>query len=122
MKESSKQVDFSKDRPTVFLVVVNLGLMLATVLSVIIRLRPNDFKIPVQYIVYNGTVVQSGNWYSLYSWVLFILAGGAATIFLAHRLYKAHKYFSSVTLALYAVVALYAFFSVNALLSLVERV
>ncbi len=122
MKQEVKNPPFSKDRPVVLLVVANAGLILATFFSVILRLRPNDFKIPIQFIVYDGTTIQTGNWFSLYSIVLFSIGGGIITLLLAKKLYGANRFFSLAVLAVYGVVALFTLFSVNALLTLVERV
>ena len=122
MKKDSKPQQFSRDTSVVLLLILNGALMLAAILSVLLRLRPNDFRIPVQYIVYDGTVVQSGNWYSLYALIIFVLAGGGITIYLARKLYAANRYFTLATLAVYAVVGVFSLFSINALLSLVQRV
>jgi len=122
MKKKELPTKFSKDTPVVLLLTVNVILMLISSTSVIFRLRPNDFKIPIQYIVYDGTIVQSGNWFSLYGFLLFILAGGVMTIFLAHRIYKANRLFSIAVLSVYLVLSVYSLLTINALLSLVERV
>lgn len=122
MKKDSAPTQFSKDTSVVLLLIIDGLLMLAATLSVLLRLRPNDFRIPVQYIVYDGTVVQSGNWYSLYALAIFVLVGGGITIYLAHKLYKANRYFTMATLAAYAVVCIFSLFSINALLTLVQRV
>ena len=122
MKKKELPTKFSKDTSVVLLLSANIVLMLLSSISVIFRLRPNDFKIPVQYIVYDGTIVQSGNWYSLYGFLFFILAGGAITIFLAHRVYKANRLFTLAVLSVYLMVSVYSLLTINALLSLVERV
>lgn len=122
MKKDSKPTQFSKDTPIILLLILDGALMLAGMLSVFFRLRPNDFRIPVQYVVYDGTVLQSGNWYSLYALIIFLLVGGGITIYIAHKLYKANRYFTIAALASYAVVGLFALLSINALLSLVQRV
>lgn len=122
MKEQTKANSFSKDRVLMLLGAVNIGLIVATVLSVFVRLRPSDFKIPVQYIVYDGTVVQTGNWFSLYSLVLFSAVGGAISLFLAHRLYKSNRHFALAIMVVYSVLAVFSLLSINALLGLVERV
>ncbi len=122
MKKKELPTKFSKDTPVVLLLSANVILMVLSTISVLFRLRPNDFKIPVQYIVYDGTIVQSGNWYSLYGFLLFVVVGGGMTFYLAHRAYKANRLFSLATLSLYLVVSIYTLLTINALLSLVERV
>lgn len=121
MKEP-KVTTFSKDRTIVLITVLNIGLIAASVISVVFRLRPNDLKIPVQYIVYDGSIVQTGNWFSLYSLAFFMIAGGIITTLLAKKMYAAHKSFAVATLAAYTCVALFSLLSINALLGLVERV
>lgn len=122
MKKKEQPTKFSKDTPIVLLLAANVILMVASVVSVLFRLRPSDFKVPIQYIVYDGTVVQSGNWYSLYGFLLFIVVGGGMTFYLAHRVYKSNRLYSLATLAAYLVVSIYSLMTINALLSLVERV
>lgn len=120
--EDAKEIPFSKDYPMVILVLINSLLMLIGTLSVVLRLRPNDFKVPVQYIVHDGTIVQSGNWFSLYSLVFFILGGGIITVILASKLHKANRLFAVATLAIYTFVAVFSILAINALLGLVEKV
>jgi hypothetical protein len=122
MKKDANPQQFSKDTPVVLLLILNGALVMVSILSVLLRLRPNDFKVPIQYIVYNGTVVQSGNWYSLIGFVLFLIAGAALTFVMAHRLYKANRFFTMAVLASYTMVGVFALLTINALLSLVERV
>lgn len=122
MKEQTQANSFFKDRTAMLLGTVNAGLIVANVLSVFLRLRPSDFKIPVQYIVYDGTVVQTGNWFSLYSLVLFSAVGGVISLLLAYRLYKSNRHFAIAVMVVYSVLAVFSLLSINALLGLVERV
>jgi hypothetical protein len=89
---------------------------------VLIRLKSHDFKVPVQYIVNDGSVVQSSSWYSLYSLALIALFGAVASIFLAYRLHKGNRIFAIGLLVIYIVIALFGFLISNALLGLVSRV
>ncbi len=121
MKEP-KSTTFSKDRTIVLVTVFNMGLIIASVVSVLFRLRPNDLKIPVQYVVYDGSIVQTGNWFSLYSLAFFVIAGGIVTTLLAKKMYVANKSFALTVLLTYTFVALFSLLTINALLGLVERV
>lgn len=97
-------------------------LSVLTFLSVVIRLRSNDFKVPVQYVVNDGAVLQTSNWFSLYSLALFSVFTCIAVIFLSHTLYKGNRMFAIGMLAIYVVVSLITLFATNALLGLVGRV
>ena len=50
---------FSKDKSVVILLLVNTLVAVLSVLTVALRLRSHDFKVPVQYIVHDGSVVAS---------------------------------------------------------------
>lgn len=122
MKHETSHLAFSKDRPILLLTLLSGALIALNTISVVLRLRPSDFKIPIQYIVHDGTVVQSGNWYSLYSLALFAVVCGVMSILLAHRLHKANRIFALVTLIVYVFVAFFSFLAINSLLSLVGKV
>ena len=122
MGNKSETVLFTKDKPIIGLVSLSGLLSLATVLSVLIRLKSHDFKVPVQYIVNDGSVLQTSNWYTLYSLALFSVAGTVAAIFLSHRIYKSNRVFAVGTLIAFSVVQIVTLIVVNALLGLVGRV
>lgn len=122
MEKNIETLKFSKDKPVLVLSVVGGIVSFLTFLSVVARLRSNDFKVPVQYVVRDGAVLQTSNWFSLYSLALFSVFMAAATIFLAYRLHKSNRFFALGVLAVYALVALITLFVSNALLGLVGRV
>lgn len=120
MKQETKK--FTSDVPMV--VLSALCVLLAIINSIIVfaRLRSNDFKVPVQYVVYDGSVLQSANWYSLYSLVLFVALGTGVSIFLAHRLHKGNRLFAGGVLVTHLVIAVISFLVINSLLHLVGKV
>lgn len=122
MEKNTLELKFSKDKPIMILSIVGGVLSALTFLSTVIRLRSNDFKVPVQYVAHDGAVLQTSSWFSLYSLAFFSVLTCVAIIFLAHRLYKGNRVFAIGVLAVYAVVALISLFVTNALLGLVGRV
>lgn len=122
MEKIAEQTPFTKDRA---LMVLSIGagiLAFSNVLSVLVRLKSHDFKVPVQYIVNDGSVIQTSSWYSLYTLALVAVFGAAASIFLAHRLYRSNRVFAAGLLVVYLVVAVVSLLVTNALLGLVGRV
>jgi hypothetical protein len=113
---------FSKDKPVVFLIFVNTLITLATLITVFLRLRSHDLKVPVQHIVNDGSVLQTGSWYSLYSFALLALLGTGVVFFLSHRLHKGNRLFALGTLIAYTVVNIFGLLSTIALLGLVSKV
>lgn len=122
MEKNTLELKFTKDKPIMILAVTSSVISVLTFLSVIIRLRSNDFKVPVQYVVHDGAVLQTSNWFSLYSLALFSVLTCGAIIFLAHRLYKGNRVFAVGVLAVYTVISVITLFVTNALLGLVGRV
>lgn len=122
MEKHADSTPFFKDRLAVSLLVFNGVLIIANVLATVIRLGSHDFKVPVQYMVSDSSVLQTANWYSLYSLAVFALVGGGVTIALAYRLHQGNRRFSIALLALYTVVGVVTFLVINALLALVARV
>lgn len=122
MKESTEKTVITKDKTAFLLVLLSAALMVANVAVVFVRLRSNDFKVPVQYIVNDGSVLQTSSWYSLYSFAFFSIAGFLAVFFLSQRLFKNSRGFALGTLAAYIVIQVITFLTANALLGLVGRV
>ena len=73
MEKNTQQTVFSKDKVALGLAAWSVFATVATILFSLVRLRSHDFKIPVQYIVNDGSVLQTSSWYSLYSLALFSL-------------------------------------------------
>jgi hypothetical protein len=122
MEKNILDLRFTKDKPVMVLAVISGMLAFLNVILTFARLRSNDFKVPVQYVVHDGSVLQTSNWYSLYSLALFSVLSAGAMIFLAHRLHKANRLFAAATLAVYIVIGLVTLLATNALLGLVGRV
>lgn len=122
MKEAADPVIFTRDKPVMVLVIVSGLLAALNVLLTLIKLRPHDFKVPVQYIVNDGSVLQTASWYTLYSLALFSLLGAGATIFIAHRIHKGNRVFATGILVVYLLVAVVTLLVTWALLGLVSRV
>lgn len=122
MEKTSPQLTFTKDKLVMFLAIIDGFLIVLGVVISIIRLHSHDFKIPVQYVVADGSITQSANWYSLYSLTAFMLLCGIATIFLAHRMYRGNRLFAAGVLLIYLVVAFVSLLIMGALLGLVGRV
>ncbi len=122
MEEEVPQLTFTKDVVAMFLVVIDTLLILVNVISAVARLHSHAFKIPVQYMVADGSITMSSSWYSLYSLAFFVFVTGFATLFLAYSLHKRNRIFAIGILAIYFVIAIISFLVINALLGLVGRV
>lgn len=122
MEKRTEQTLFSKDRSMVLLTIVVSVLASINTLVVFVRLRSHDFKVPVQYVVNDGSVLQVANWYTLYSLAFVSAASSAMVIFLAHRLYKANRTFAQGLMVTYVAMLVVSFLVINALLGLVARV
>lgn len=113
---------FTKDKPMMLLAIAGGVLAFLNVVLVFARLRSHDFKVPVQYVVNDGSVLQTSNWFSLYSLALVSVLGAGAAIFLAHRIHKSSRMFATGILITYIAIALVTLLVTNALLKLVGRV
>jgi|GEM_PF-2772830 len=122
MEKTTEQIAFTKDRPIIILAITNGIFALMNVILTFARLRSHDFKVPVQYIVNDGSVLQTSNWYSLYSLALVSVAGFVAIIFLAYQLHKGNRLFAMAVLIIYLLVGVMTLLVTNALLGLVGRV
>ena len=122
MEKISEPTPFIKDKPVMVITVINCVLAALNLILTVVRLRSHDFKVPVQYIVNDGTVLQTSNWYSLYSFALFSVVGVVVTTLLAIRLHKGSRVFANGTLLAYTVVAVMSLLVTNALLGLVSKV
>ena len=91
MEKNTQQTVFSKDKVALGLAAWSVFATVATILFSLVRLRSHDFKIPVQYIVNDGSVLQTSSWYSLYSLALFSLISTVVILFLAHRLHRSNR-------------------------------
>lgn len=121
MSKTLEPIPFVKDRFVLLLGAVDVAVMLSVALSVILRLRSHDFKIPVQYVV-NGSVLQTSQWFSLYSIVIFVVLSGIGTIILAQRMHKSERNYALIALLLFAIFGIFGLFITNALLGLVAQV
>lgn len=122
MSETTAPVPFTKDKAPMILAITAGILALANVLQTFIRLRSHAFKVPVQYVVSDGSVLQTSNWYILYSLALFSILGTVTILFLAYRLHKRNAMFATGVLAVQVVVAIISLVVSAALLGLVSRV
>lgn len=122
MSEKTQHPPFIKDRPILLLVILNIILALLNTVIVFGRLRSHDFKVPVQYLVRDGSVLATSNWYSLYGLALFCVGGLILNIAIARKLHEANRWFAFVVLLIYVLVSVVSFLVINALLSLVARV
>jgi hypothetical protein len=122
MSENSEAVPFTKDKPVMILAVTASVLALANVLQTLIRLKSHDFKVPTQYVVSDGSVLQTSSWYTLYSLALFSLLGTGLLIFLAYRLHKSNKVFAAGVLTVQVILTMVSLIVSGALLGLVSRV
>lgn len=122
MSENTDSIPFTKDKTVMILAVVASLLSLGNVLQTFIRLRSHAFKVPTQYVVSDGSVLQTSNWYTLYSLALFSLLGTGLLIFLAYRLHKSNKVFAAGILVVQVVLAVVSLVVTGALLGLVSRV
>jgi hypothetical protein len=112
---------FFKDRLIMAFVILGGLVSLLNVASVILRLRSHTFKVPVQYNVSDGSILQT-DWYYLYGFVIFSLFGLVASVIVAHRLYTGSRWFALGTLLLYLIVAVSSFITINALLGFVSQI
>lgn len=122
MSKTLEPIPFVKDRFVLLLGAVDVAVMLSVALSVILRLRSHDFKIPVQYVVNDGSVLQTSQWFSLYSIVIFVVLSGIGTIILAQRMHKSERNYALIALLLFAIFGIFGLFITNALLGLVAQV
>lgn len=122
MNKAPLDAPFFKDRPILLLLIGNGLLAFATVASVFVRLRSSDFKVPVQYVVNDGSVLQTSQWFTLYSIALFSVLSAVATVVLAQRLHRGERNYAQVVLIVYAVISVFGLLATNALLGLVSRV
>lgn len=122
MEKVTEPVQFTKDKPVIILAVICGVLAFSNLVLTFVRLKSHDFKVPVQYIVNDGSVLQTSSWYSLYSIALFSLLGAGAVIFVAHRLHKGNRLFAIGILTVYVVIAIVSLLVTNALLGLVGAV
>jgi len=122
MNKTLEPVPFVKDRVMLLLSGLNTVLVGLIVLSVFLRLRSHDFKVPVQYVVNDGSVLQTSQWYSLYSLAFFAVLSGVGVIILAQRLHKSERNYAKVALIIFAIGAVFGLFVSNALLGLVAQV
>lgn len=122
MNKTPLDTPFFKDRAILLLLSVNTAIVFAIVVSVFVRLRSSDFKIPVQYVVNDGSVLQTSQWYTLYSLALFSVLSAVATAILAQRLHRGERNYAKVVLAVYAITAIFGLLITNALLGLVSQV
>lgn len=122
MEKLSEPIPFAKDKPVMLLAIIAGILSVINLIVTVVKLGSHDFKVPVQYVVNDGSVLQTSNWYSLYSIALFSLVGAGITIFLAHRLHKGNRLFAAGILLVYGVIALMSILVTSALLGLVGRV
>lgn len=122
MEKIVQQQTFSKDKSVLSLAALSVVMTVSTVLLSIVLLRSHDFKVPVQYVVNDGSVLQTSNWYTLYSLPLFAVVSVAVIIFLAQRLYRTNRIFSIGVLAAYGLVSTVGFLVTFALLNLVSKV
>ena len=114
--------DVSKDKVALGLAAWSVFATVATILFSLVRLRSHDFKIPVQYIVNDGSVLQTSSWYSLYSLALFSLISTVVILFLARRLHRSNRLLCLGILLVYGFVSSVGFLVTFALLNLVSQV
>lgn len=122
MSKITEPVPFVRDRAVLLLVALDFLMVSAIVASVIVRLRGHDFKVPIQYVVNDGSVLQTSSWLNLYLFVLFSVFTGVVTVVLAQRMHKSQRTFSLIILVLFAVVSVFGLLATNALLGLVSQV
>ncbi len=122
MEKVPESTLFTKDKALMTLSIISGALATMTVVLVFVRLKSHDFKVPVQYIVNDGSVVQSSVWYSLYSLALVAVFGVVVSIFLSYRLHKSSRIFAIGLLSVYVILALFGLLVSSALLGLVSRV
>lgn len=121
-KETNPAVVFSKDKPVMVLAVISSLLAFANLILVIALLRSHDFKVPVQYVVNDGSVLQTSDWYSLFSLGVFAVFSAVVVLFSAHRIHKTNRVFSIGVLLVYSVISVISILTTYALLDLVSGV
>ncbi len=122
MEKTTEPVQFTKDKPVTVLIVANAAVSFITVVATFVLLKSHDFKVPVQYIKNDGSVLHTSSWYTLYSLSLFSLLGLGAMIFIAHRLHKGNRLFAIGALAVYVVVSVVTLITTFDLLTLVSKI
>ena len=122
MEKTIEPIPFTKDKPIMILAVTGAILAILNLILTVVKLGSHDFKVPVQYVVNDGSVLQTSNWYSLYSIALFSVVGAGMTIFLAYRLHRGNRLFAAGALVAYMVVGVVSLLVTWALLGLVGRV
>jgi hypothetical protein len=122
MSENAKYPPFIKDRPILLLVILNSVLALLNLITTLARLRSHDFKVPVQYLVRDGSVITTSNWYSLYGLAIFSVIGMVLNIMVARKMHESNRWFAFIILLLYILVSVVTFLIINAILGLVSRV
>lgn len=122
MSKNLEPVPFIKDRLVLLLITLDSLLIISIVGVVVARLRSHDFKVPVQYVVNDGAVLQVSQWFTLYSIAIFAIFTGVATFILAQRLHKSERNYSLIALIIFGVSAIFGLLTTNALLGLVARV
>ena len=122
MEKVASQDIFTKDKAVLSLLAFNSVTTTATILVSLILLRSHDFKVPVQYVVNDGSVLQTSSWYTLYSLPAFAMISAAVMIFLAHKLYSTDRIFSIGVLTAYSLVSTVGLMVTFALLNLVSKV
>ncbi|MBP9738494.1 hypothetical protein KBD20_02285 [Candidatus Saccharibacteria bacterium] len=122
MNKTAEAVPFFKDRLMTTLVALDGFIVVLVVVSVFARLRSHDFKVPVQYVVNDGSILQTSQWFTLYSLALFAVIAGISTVILAQRIHKSERWYAAAALILLAVTTFFGFLMTNALLGLVSQV
>jgi hypothetical protein len=122
MSEHSETLSYTKDKPVIVLAILSGFLALANIIQTFVRLRSHTFKVPVQYVVNDGSVLQVSSWYTLYSLALFSVISTGIIIFLSYRLHKANRVFAAGALSVQIVLAVVTLVVSGALLGLVSKV
>jgi hypothetical protein len=120
--ETAPLTKFSKDKPVVILAVLSGLLAFINTAATLARLKSHDFKVPVQYIANDGSVLQTSSWYTLYSLAIFSVLSAGVGIFIAHKLHKSSAVFATGLLIVQVVLSIVALLVSSALLGLVSRV
>ncbi len=122
MNKTAEAVPFFKDRLMTSLVALDVVMIVLVVVSVFARLRSHDFKVPVQYVVNDGSILQTSQWFTLYSFAFFAVLAGISTIILAQRIHKSERWYAAAALILFAITTFFGLLMSNALLGLVSQV
>jgi hypothetical protein len=80
--------DFIKDRFSLLLMALGVGLAVINVINVVLRVEPRDFDIPVRYTQYGSSPIVLGDWYNLYSLALFAVVATVSNVVIALKLHK----------------------------------